>query len=799
MPLTTATLALLLTTADPLIVREGLAIGPVLRRERAPFSLDPVLAWWVENDGKAPATGTSLRTPDGRTVTWTPVTAGEDGSFSGPALQGGYLAASVDSPEARPALLEVRGNGMVYVNGRPRVGDVYGYGYAKLPVALRAGRNDLLMTVANGRASIKVHPVESGWSVSTEDPTLPDLVVGEPQAPEASILVLNATEAWMDANVRARVGDSVGPARPAKVPPMTLRKVRVSLPGVTASDLAPVPFTVELLDRSGEARASAGFRLAVKHPRQPRSVTFVSEVDGSVQYYAVHPASEPGPGKALVLSLHGASVEASGQAGAYGAKPWAHVVCPTNRRPYGFNWEDQGRLDALEVLAHAQRTLATDPTRTYLTGHSMGGHGTWYLGFTDPDRWGAIAPAAGWVSVWSYAGAVEYPNPTPVERELRRAANLSDTLLLVRNALHFGVFVLHGDADETVPVTEAREMRRRLGEFHRDLDWHEQPGGGHWYDTTPEPGADCVDYRPLFDLFDRRRVRESGAVAHVEFTTVSPAVNGRCHWARVVRQARSLEPSRIDLTLSRPLPRLSGSTENVDRLEIDPAGLAPGVPLAVEIDGTALTVLPGLGPVRLERRDGTWAEATGMWAGKGPEAYGPFKDAFRHRMLFVVGTAGDAEEDAWNLSKAVYDAETWWYRGNGSVDVVLDTEFDEAAAAGRNVILYGHAGSNRAYPSLVGEGPVGVGAGEVRVGERVRRGDFGCLFVRPREGRLVAVVAATGPKSRRAVERVPLFAAGVHLPDYLVIDPSTASSGTRAVLEAGFFDGDWGLAGTTGT
>ena len=124
----------------------------------------------------------------------------------------------------------------------------------------------------------------------------------------------------------------------------------------------------------------------------------MSEIDGSVQHYGLqpaHPASDTETAPALVLSLHGASVEALNQAGSYAAKRWCHVVAPTNRRPFGFDWEDWGRRDALEVLDHAQRTLGSDPQRTYLTGHSMGGHGVWHVGATFPDRFAALGPSAG--------------------------------------------------------------------------------------------------------------------------------------------------------------------------------------------------------------------------------------------------------------------------------------------------------------------------------------------------------------------------------------------------------------------
>src|SRR5262249_26010394 len=197
-----------------------------------------------------------------------------------------------------------------------------------------------------------------------------------------------------------------------------------------------------------------------------------SGIDGSVQYYALNPARRPPGGTSLpavFLTLHGASVEAIGQADAYSPKAWGHLVAPTNRRPYGFDWEDWGRLDALEVLDLARKQLGTDPQRTYLTGHSMGGHGVWQLGALFPDRFAAIGPSAGWISFASYAGgAPAAASPSPMEELLGRAASPSDTLACVRNYAHHGVYILHGAADDNVPVAQAREMNRRLTEFHHD-------------------------------------------------------------------------------------------------------------------------------------------------------------------------------------------------------------------------------------------------------------------------------------------------------------------------------------------
>src|SRR5262249_18428127 len=86
---------------------------------------------------------------------------------------------------------------------------------------------------------------------------------------------------------------------------------------------------------------------------------------------------------------------------------------------------------------------------------------------------------------------------------------------------------------------------------------------------------------------------------------------------------------------------------------------------------------------------------------KSPERYGPFKQAFHNRMLFVYGTQGSSEEKQWAFARARYDAETFWYRGNGSVDVISDLDFDPKKDPDRNVILYGNAETNRAWSALL--------------------------------------------------------------------------------------------------
>src|SRR5690606_1583172 len=112
----------------------------------------------------------------------------------------------------------------------------------------------------------------------------------------------------------------------------------------------------------------------------------------------------------------------------------------------------------------------------WLTGHSMGGHGTWSVGGHFPDKFAAVAPSAGWESFWSYSGiGGSFEEKTPVTDLLDRSANPSRTLLRKNNYRQQAVYILHGDADDNVPVSEARNMRDVLKEFHTDLQYFEQP------------------------------------------------------------------------------------------------------------------------------------------------------------------------------------------------------------------------------------------------------------------------------------------------------------------------------------
>jgi len=798
-----------------------LVLEPVGRYGRAPVHTDALEAEIVAGRWKPPQPGETVRVSDDVVKTWQEATPGDEGWLKQDALRGGYACMTVEADAERVMLLEAAGHSMVYVNGVPRAGDPYATGWIQLPVRLRAGTNTFLFPVGRGRVRARLVEPKSGFLFNTRDATLPDLIRGEQGPVWAAVPVINATDEPM-ANLAVEAScENAGPIRTAlpMIPPMSTRKVGFQIAGPRGVESADVEVRLSLLcveDGDEQVMDAMTLKLDVRGPQDTHKRTFVSEIDGSVQYYAVTPA-HPETGDegrlALFLTLHGAGVEAMGQARAYAHKSWGHVVAPTNRRPYGFDWEDWGRLDALEVLEIAQQRWDIDPQRIYLTGHSMGGHGVWQVGVMAPDRFAAIGPSAAWPEFWSYGGAAEYEDPTPIERILARAVSPSRTLMLSRNYLHYGVYILHGELDDNVPVNLARQMRQHLAEFHTDFAYYERPGAGHWW------GSACVDWPPLFDFFEHHTRPAAEEVRQIEFHTASPGVSASSHWVTIEGQVRQLAPSSVAITFDPKTRRFSGTTVNVARLALDLTALSK--PRQREVNGEQVdaTVLPAGEPLTIElgeqtlenipwpdteprlwlRRDGEgWTVISRPAPGeKGPHRYGPFKQVFRNHFAFVYGTRGTDAQNAATYSKARYDAETFWYRGNGAVDVIPDVAFDPSKDRDRNVILYGNADSNAAWVALLGESPVQVRRGAITVGQREIAGDdLACLFVRPRPGSdraLVGVVAGTGRAGIRLTERLPYFVSGVAYPDCIVLGPEVLAGGTAGIRVAGFFGVDWGV------
>ena len=144
---------------------------------------------------------------------------------------------------------------------------------------------------------------------------------------------------------------------------------------------------------------------------------------------------------------------------------------------------------------------------------------------------------------------------------MARAANPSDTLLLKNNLDELGIYVLHGDADDNVPVDQARTMREHLGGFHPDFAYYEQPGAGHWW------GNRCVDWPPLMEFLESKvaDLRFGPDRLHDHLARHQSAGHD---WFEIAQQQVAFAPSRVT-GISRPgdSAQIELDTENVERLQ----------------------------------------------------------------------------------------------------------------------------------------------------------------------------------------------------------------------------------------
>jgi len=789
---------------DTVYFKKALSANGLHRYGREALYNDKLAYQLYTNSLKTPVEGEALgfNNARGEVVKWQLITADSTNRFRGRGFGGGggYAYFTYDSEKAKTAILNVRGNSAVWVNGELHGGDPYGSGWLYVPVRLKKGLNELYVRQGS-QMIVKLFFPKIPVQLNTEDPTLPFIILGSNNSSlKGAIVVINTTsQALKNYQLKAAIGGKEITTGIPVVPPMSTRKVPFEFNGESISAKGQHECAISLINK-GKAVDEKKIMIDAVDPGDKYSQTFTSNIDGSLQYYAVTPQTPATQSpSALFLSVHGAGVEAIGQARAYKQKDWGTLVAATNRRPRGFNWEDWGRLDALEVLAIAKEKFKPDPQRIYLTGHSMGGHGTWFLGATYPDMWAAIAPCAGYPTLKGYGsadGLIPETASSGMEQLLLRASNQSDVPKLVNNYKSLGVYIFHGDSDRTVSVNYARQMRKLLGDFHKDMSYYEFPGGSHWF------GDQSVDWKPLFDFFKWHTIAPDTAMNNIDFMTASPGISAKYRWISIEQQVYPLQYSRIQLNRNKRTKTISGSTENVQLLKIDLSHFGNNAAIAITLDSlntVPYTTSSTSDSIFLTKKNNQWAitEKPGLDQ-KGPHRYGTFKDPFNYRMIFVYGTKGNAAENKWSFDKARYDAETWYYRGNGAVDIISDKEYSADKYAGRNVILYGNATTNSIYNTLLSDCPVRIERNSVKAGTEVWQGDdLAAYFVWPIKGssvNSVGVIGGTGIKGMSAANANQYFAGASGFPDFMIFRLDMIQSGVNEIKMAGFFDNNWKLS-----
>ena len=185
--------------------------------------------------------------------------------------------------------------------------------------------------------------------------------------------------------------------------------------------------------------------------------------DGSESKYVVFmPAAyktdgEPFP---VILFLHGMGESGTdgiaqatvgiGPAITRSKKPFPFIVIMPQSPKRSWMADSPDGQTAIAILDEVGKEYKLDPNRTYLSGLSMGGYGTWSLAVKYSDKWAAIAPVCG--------------GGDPKQAEKIK---------------HIPCWIFHGDKDTAVNVEKSREMVAALKAAGGNPKYDEYPGVGH--------------------------------------------------------------------------------------------------------------------------------------------------------------------------------------------------------------------------------------------------------------------------------------------------------------------------------
>lgn len=191
----------------------------------------------------------------------------------------------------------------------------------------------------------------------------------------------------------------------------------------------------------------------------------IGEGDQAMAYVVYTPEGRTDEAMPAILFLHGA-----GECGTDGwkqvahsslarwimdePKRWPFVVIMPQKPELRKEWEHYDAT-VMKILDDTIARESIDASRVYLTGLSQGGHGTWVIGATHPERFAAIAPICGYGDPDMLAGPLD----------------------------SMPVWAFHGLADKTVPPSQTtnitKVLRDRRGKDGAELKESLYPGVGH--------------------------------------------------------------------------------------------------------------------------------------------------------------------------------------------------------------------------------------------------------------------------------------------------------------------------------
>src|SRR5262245_46094341 len=208
-----------------------------------------------------------------------------------------------------------------------------------------------------------------------------------------------------------------------------------------------------------------------------RTVTITGQAYHDQVYVPANYGAQPS--WPAILFLHGAGERGSdgllqtnvGLAPAIRQNPSRYpaiVIFP--QVPRDSQWVGTPADMAVAALQQTTREFHVDPNRVYLTGLSMGGHGTWYIAYRHPELFAAVVPICGWVRDF------------PMFRGSAPVVPGDSTQVMPLLAQRLGkvpIWIFHGEVDQVVNVNGSREPAAALKAAGASVQYTELLGLNH--------------------------------------------------------------------------------------------------------------------------------------------------------------------------------------------------------------------------------------------------------------------------------------------------------------------------------
>jgi predicted esterase len=542
-----------------------------------------------------------------------------------------------------------------------------------------------------------------------------------------------------------------------------------------------------MLERRGErgaVRANGFVRLA-----------YMDEVDGSTQFCRAYLPRDYTPQKTwpLITALHGFNPANPDYIDWWTVderqNPIANQRATIVIEPHGrgnAQYIGIGERDVLRCIDEAKRRFSVDADRVYLTGESMGGHGTWHIASRNPDVFAAAAPVyGGWdFRVTSVSGPSMAREPLNAldAYSIDRASSFASA----ENLLHVPLLVVHGDADAAVLVENSRHAVRMLQRWGYNIRYHEMPGWGHEDLGQRLAIADWLLSHTRVTAPRTLRLRSADLAAASAYWLNIRAFERPGEVIRVIAQV--LEPGvlRVDST-------------NVASFAVDlPADLrAQNDRLQVHWNGELHEVLlrDGRGTVEFENAVTPRTKRAGL--------EGPLHAVLDTPFVVVIGTTStDPRMRELIQARADSLARQWRDWQKQPLRMVRDTELTAEDEKKYSLMLLGNAESNAITQRYAKNLPFEVSESRIAIsGREWSSKDAVLQMIYPSPAtrdRYVYVIAPTSTAGMYFVNpQLVNFRVGFPVTafDWIIQDGRRAPSGTMNPMDtfvaAGIFDAQW--------